>query len=181
MFPQSAAPDLQTRQQASAVGLEDEGVCNFGRFGFRGKTIANPAADDTRRFETRGGWWGGGGAARGFKLPDDRSKPGSAAHLLDDSKLRFGVSGARRVETRKARPTVWIAGPFQIFSMSSSQDGCARFIQRTSDTLSVYKCTLDNREDSFTSIMIEPEKSIVVYQTLVMQPLTCAIPFLHCH
>lgn len=32
LFPQSAAPDLQTRQQALAVGLEDEGVCNFGRF-----------------------------------------------------------------------------------------------------------------------------------------------------
>lgn len=46
LFPQSAAPDLQTRRQALAVGLEDEGVCNSGSL-IRGKTVANPAADDT--------------------------------------------------------------------------------------------------------------------------------------
>lgn len=113
---------------------------------------------------------GEGEEGPGVLLPDDRSKPGSAAHLLDDSKLRFRVSEARRVcsfekekkrKTRTAWPTIWIAGPFQMFSMSSLQDGCARFIQRTSDTLSTYKCTLDNREYSFTSIMIEAEKSIL--------------------
>lgn len=40
---------------------------------------------------------GEGEGGLGVQLPDDRSKPGSATHLLEDSKLRFRVSEARRV------------------------------------------------------------------------------------